>query len=145
MPKDFDELLNPVLVADPRYTREAYHFVREALDFTQELIKRRGESLPRPALGHHITGQELLSGIKDFALVQFGPMSRCVLEEWGITRCEDFGAIVFNLVEHQILSKTEKDRPEDFSGGYDFTEAFVRPFQPTGKATDVPPACDESK
>lgn len=140
MPKDFDDLLTPVLEKDPRYTREAYHFVREALDFTQELIKRRGESLPRPALGHHITGQELLSGIRDFALAQFGPMACSVLEEWGVTRCEDFGAIVFNLVEHQILSKTDNDRPEDFSGGYNFTEAFVRPFRPSCRTSDAPPA-----
>lgn len=139
MPKDFDDLLTPVLEKDPRFTREAYHFVREALDFTQELIKRRGESLPRPALGHHITGKELLDGIRDFALAQFGPMTCSVLAEWGVTRCEDFGAIVFNLVEHQILSKTDNDRPEDFSGGYDFNEVFVRPFQPACRTSSAPP------
>ncbi len=138
MPKDFDEALTPVLVKDPRYTREAYHFVREALDFTQELIRRRGEALPRPKLGHHITGQELLCGIKAFALQQFGPMACCVLEEWGIRKCEDFGAIVFNLVEHEILSKTDNDCQEDFSGGFDFQDAFRRPFQPSGKPEDEP-------
>lgn len=140
MPKDFDDLLTPVLEKDPRYTREAYHFVRESLDFTQELIKRRGETLPRPALGHHITGKELLDGIRDFALAQFGPMASSVLAEWGVTRCEDFGAIVFNLVEHQILCKTDNDRPEDFTGGYDFTEAFVRPFRPACRTSSAPPA-----
>ena len=128
MPKDFDQALEPLLARDSRYPREAYHFVREALDYTQDFVTKANGGRKRD-----IKGQELLVGIRDFALRQFGPMACCVLDDWGIKTCEDFGEIVFNLVEQQILSKTEDDSRNDFKGGYDFEEAFRRPFEPALK------------
>lgn len=125
---DFDTALEPVLAKDPRYARAAYHFVRDALDHTQDMLRQRGQTFPRAEVGHHVSAQELLDGLRDFALQQFGPMAHCVLDDWGVRRCEDFGEIVFNLVEQRILAKTEKDNREDFKGGYDFEEAFRRPF-----------------
>ena len=56
--------------------------------------------------------------------------TKTVLNEWGITRCADFGDIVFNLIEYNVFSKTENDRREDFTEVFDFDEAFVKPFQP---------------
>ena len=53
-----------------------------------------------------------------------------MLNSWGITRCADFGDIVFNLIEYNVFSKTDNDRREDFSNLYDFDEAFVKPFAP---------------
>jgi uncharacterized repeat protein (TIGR04138 family) len=83
----------------------------------------------------HVSGQELLSGIREFALRQFGPMALTVLEEWGVKRCEDFGEIVFNMIESGLLAKTAEDSRDDFKGGYDFMEAFREPFLPRpGKA-----------
>jgi uncharacterized repeat protein (TIGR04138 family) len=117
-----------VISKDTRYSRDAYFFVREALDFTQEHIKKENGGKPR-----HVSGQELLEGIRLFTLQQFGPMARTVLDEWGIRRCEDFGEIVFNMVEHKILSKTDKDSREDFKGGYDFRDAFEKPFIPSAR------------
>ena len=130
---NFDEAVEQILAKDERFHRDAYGFMREALDFTQKIISAKNQGKVR-----HVTGQELLDGIRQFSLQQFGPMACCVLEEWGIRKCEDFGAIVFNLVEHEILSKTENDSLEDFSGGFDFQEAFRRPFQPSGKPEDEP-------
>jgi uncharacterized repeat protein (TIGR04138 family) len=77
-----------------------------------------------------VSGQELLEGIREFALEQYGPMTFALLEGWGLRRCEDFGEIVFHLVDYGVLGKTEQDRREDFAGGYDFREAFLRPFEP---------------
>jgi uncharacterized repeat protein (TIGR04138 family) len=116
---------------DPRYHRDAYHFVREALSFTQDIIKKRNNNDE----SRHITGQELLGGIREFALKQFGPMTRMVFDEWGIRSCEDFGEIVFNMVEHKVLSKEESDTREDFKGGYDFREAFEKPFLPAARSS----------
>lgn len=99
---------------DIRYKIEAYNFVLEALNYTVRRLNR-----PR-----HITGGELLEGIKQYAREQFGPMTRTVFEHWGITQTEDFGHIVFNLVEARLLGKTEQDSLEDFKGGYDFKEVF---------------------
>ena len=127
---DFEQTLEKILKGDKRYRREAYLFVREALDFTQKIAAQNNKDEVR-----HVTGQELLDGIRQFALQQFGPMAMLVLNEWGVTKCEDFGEIVFNMVESGILAKTDKDTREDFRGGYDFFQALRQPFKPTGPAS----------
>ena len=124
----FEEALGKIRAKDPRYQRDAYLFVREALDHTQKTIGKDARGRIR-----HVTGQELLRGIQEYALQQFGPMTQTVLEEWGVRRCEDFGEIVFNMVEVGWLAKTEKDSRADFRGGYDFGEAFRKPFLPPSK------------
>lgn len=124
---NFDEGLEIILAKDSRYTRDAYLFVRDALDFTQKAALRERRE------GFHVTGQELLAGVREYALAQFGPMAITVLEEWGITRCEDFGEIVFNVVEAGLFSKTDTDTREDFKGGYTFEDAFRKPFLPQHK------------
>lgn len=126
---NFDEVVERISVQDTRFHRDAYHFLREALDFTQKQHAKPRKGAP-DAPGRHVTGQELLDGIRRFALQQYGPMTRTLLEEWGIRRCEDFGEIVFNMVEHRLLGKTDTDSRNDFQGGYDFVEAFVTPYQP---------------
>jgi len=126
---NFDEALPHILAKDPRYHHDAYHFVRDALDFTQ---KQATKDSKRP---HHVTGQQLLAGIREFALQQFGPMCLTVFEEWGLRNCQDFGEIVFNMIEIGLLAKTETDSRADFAGGYDFHEAFRDPFLPQRKST----------
>jgi uncharacterized repeat protein (TIGR04138 family) len=124
--KDFASMIEMVLKQDSRYHRDAYDFVREALDFTQKKVCKDTKKIIR-----HVSGQELLDGIREFALSQYGPMTLMVFDEWGIHRCEDFGEIVFNMVENGILSKTPTDTREDFKGGYDFQKAFRDPFLPS--------------
>lgn len=126
---NFDEELEKIVAKDPRYTREAYLFVREALDHTQKMIGKA----PKDDLPRHVSGQQLLEGSRDFALQQYGPMAATVLNEFGIRRCEDFGELVFNMVENSLLAKTDKDSREDFKGGYDFEEAFRKPFLPKSR------------
>ncbi len=125
---NFDEALDLIVAADERFQRDAYLFMREALDFTQKLIGSKNKGKVR-----HVSGQELLDGLRQYALQQFGPMTVTVFEEWGIRNCQDFGEIVFNMVEFGLLAKTEKDSREDFRTGYDFTEAFRKPFWPESK------------
>jgi uncharacterized repeat protein (TIGR04138 family) len=120
---NFERALELIRAKDPRFEEDAYTFVREALDHTQEKIGKGARI-------RHVTGQELLGGIRDFALAQFGPMTMTVLEEWGIRTCQDFGDIVFNMVDIGLLAKTEKDSRTDFAGGYNFYDAFRKPFLP---------------
>jgi uncharacterized repeat protein (TIGR04138 family) len=96
--------------------------------------------MKKPSSGpaRHITGQELLEGIRLYTLQEFGPISRTVLAEWGITRTEDFGNLVFNLVRHGLLGKTDQDKIEDFSSGYLFQEAFTNPFLPASARIPKP-------
>lgn len=132
---DVDDILDSIRQRDPRYSLDAYHFVREALDHTQKQQAKGRKAEPR-----HVTGQELTEGIRAFALDQFGPMAITVLDEWGVRSCEDFGEIVFNMIEARLLGKTDKDSRDDFKGGYDFHEAFRKPFLPSGaKQSPAPP------
>jgi len=103
-----------VLTKDKRYDPESYSFVMSALTHTSKKLKRKG----------HVSGQELLDGIKDYALEQFGPMARIVFEHWGIKTTNDFGEIVFNMINAGILGKKEQDSKLDFNNRYDFKNAF---------------------
>ena len=129
---NFDEVVMQILEKDVRYHRDAYVFLREGLDFTQKLISKENRGATR-----HVTGQELLDGLRQFALQEFGPMAKTVLEEWGLTQCADFGNIVFNMVEIGLLAKTDKDSHDDFQTGYDFTDAFCQPFWPAARRAVV--------
>ena len=137
----FEQALEQLQAKDSRYAREAYLFVREALDHTQKMVIKasresrtsRGEKKVEELPVRHVTGQELTEGIRTYALEQFGPMVLTVFEEWGIRSCADFGEIVFNMVEIGLLAKTDKDSREDFKNGYDFDEAFRKPFLPMAK------------
>lgn len=129
----FEELVERIVARDGRYRPAAYDFVREALDFTQ----RKSSSENKTEVERHVTGQQLLEGIREFALAQLGPMAMTVFESWGVGRCEDFGEIVFNLIEHRVLRKTEADRRDDFKSIYGFEEAFVHPFLPASKLAQL--------
>jgi len=121
---DFAESLEGIVRQDPRYDREAYLFLRDALDFTIKVRKKAKE------VDQHVTGQQLLEGIRQYALKQFGPMVPTVFEYWGVRRGADFGEMVFNFIRVGIFGKTETDSVEDFKGGYTFHDAFVLPFLP---------------
>lgn len=136
---DVEQVLEAILAKDTRYHRDAYYFVRDALDVAQKKFsKSTGRAgADKPA---HVSGQQLLEGIRAHALEQFGPLTLMVLEEWGVRRGEDFGEIVFNMVESSLLGKTEKDSREDFKGGFDFHEAFRKPYLPKGKVLPEKPS-----
>lgn len=114
MTSDFNKKVEEIIKKDPRYKYDAYVFVMEALWFTQNKLKRKG----------HVTGRELSEGIRNFAIEQYGPMAKAVFKHWGIRTTEDFGEIVFNMVENGLMSKTEKDSRNDFKNIYGFQEAF---------------------
>lgn len=119
----YREIIQQILEQDPRYKAAAYDFVREGLDYTMQQLEK-----PEQGPDRHVTGQELSQGLKEFALKQFGPMARTVLAHWGIRRTEDLGEIVFNLVEVELLGKTDDDNRNDFQDVYSFEEAFTQPY-----------------
>lgn len=125
--KNFHEVVQLIRKDDPRYDIGAYVFMRQALDHTLTGIKEREST----SAHRHVSGQELCEGIRDYALEQYGPMALKLLQSWGINRTEDFGQIVFNLVEFGIFGKTETDSIEDFNNVYDFETVFEAPFRPS--------------
>ena len=131
----FAEALESVVDSDPRYQRDGYIFLRDALDYTTKQQKKvKGVSV------RHVTGPELLDGVRQYALKEFGPMVMTVFDSWGIRSCEDIGHMVFNLIGAGVFGKTEQDSIEDFKNVYDFEEAFVKPFAPAKPETLKPPA-----
>ncbi|MCA8923278.1 MAG: hypothetical protein KDD82_15790 [Planctomycetes bacterium] len=98
-----------------RFTLEAYLFLREALDYAQKLV---GEK-------RHVSGTELLEGFRQLAIDSFGPLCHVVFKEWGVQSTAHVGEMVFDLVDCELLSKTEDDRMDDFVGVYDFEQEFA--------------------
>ena len=77
----------------------------------------------------HVSGGELVEGFRQYALREFGPVARMVLQNWGLSGCEDIGAMVFHLIDERVFGKNDSDSPEDFAGHFTFAEAFEEPFQ----------------
>lgn len=125
MRHDLIEALRQIVRDDPRYDLDAYLFLRETLDLAVRLFNK-----PSDGPARHVSGQELLEAIRQHALQEYGPMALRVLQSWGVRRTEDFGEIVFNMVERGVLGKTEEDKKEDFRGCYDFADAFEKPYIP---------------
>lgn len=125
---DFSEIVALICKEDARFDRRAYDFIRLGLDHTVKESKKKATD--RSERARHVTGRELLEGLRVYALDQYGPLAKTVLNAWGIHKCPDFGDIVFNLIEYNIFSKTDNDRREDFADLYSFEDAFVKPFMP---------------
>lgn len=121
-----------ILKKDKRYSKSAYLFVAEAV----RCVTQRVHESDAPGK-RHISGQDLLAGFRERALDEFGPLALDVITEWGITRTEDIGNIVFNMVRHGLLGASDQDSPNDFRNGFDLREAFLAPF-----ASDAPEPSD---
>jgi uncharacterized repeat protein (TIGR04138 family) len=131
----FDESLHELIERDERYPLEAYEFIFHALHHAQKMFDRLPADEPLDAaIGagdskHHVSGPELLDGVRDLALQEFGFMARTVFRMWGTNRTEDWGNIVFNLIDAGMMSKTDNDSLDDFRDVYDMDEALIRGFR----------------
>lgn len=124
---------------DPRYSYEAYEFVFSALTHTQTMLGRAQKPDPSREEEHHVSGPQLLLGVRDLALQEFGLLARTVFRMWGINATADFGEIVFNLVEAGLMSKTPQDDRLDFHDVFDLDEALTR-----GYRIDIPSETQDS-
>jgi uncharacterized repeat protein (TIGR04138 family) len=119
-------LLRKLALKDGRYAPEAFQFLYDSLDHAVKLAGREQSEGPE----RHVTGQELLAGMRAHAIEQFGPLAGAVWRAGGIRDTLDWGRIVFLLVEEGMLNRQETDSIEDFRSGFDFDAAFVRAYQP---------------
>lgn len=110
---------------DRRFSRNAYYFVLDALDFT--LVHYGKDRMTGE--DRHVGAKELLNGIRDLAADQFGPMASFVFHQWGVHSTRDFGEIVFNLIDAGLLSRRAEDSRLDFADGYDFVAVFEEKFR----------------
>jgi uncharacterized repeat protein (TIGR04138 family) len=126
----FDDAVEDCLRRSRRFTREAYYFVRDSLDHTQRFL-RQESGVPELT---HVTGAQLCEGLRRHAIDQFGPLSRLVLNSWGLRTTTDIGGVVFLLIETGAFFRSETDSPADFDAVFDFADAFDRPFLPAAQA-----------
>ena len=111
----FCDLVEEICKKDKRYKPDAYEFLLQGLNFTQSQLKRQA----------HVSGVELARGLRDYAINQYGALACRVLSHWGINQTQDFGNIVFNMIEKKLLSRADEDSLADFNDVYDFKAAFA--------------------
>jgi hypothetical protein len=137
---DVEQIVTLIRKEDPRFDRQAYKFVRDGLEYAVKELKKRDAA--RAKISRHVSGRELSEGLRAYALEQFGPLTKTVLNSWGLHETIHFGDIVYNLIEYNVFSKTEGDRREDFADVFDFETAFVAPFQPRARRLPLPSFAD---
>jgi uncharacterized repeat protein (TIGR04138 family) len=118
------ELMTLLRAAGP-YPLEAFNFVREGLGFTVQKVHDHTDPMADPD-DRHISGQQLCLGLRDFAIEKYGLMAPAVLAHWNIHRTDDFGRIVFAMIDAGLMSRTDEDTIDDFRSVYHFSEAFNR-------------------
>ncbi len=119
--------LRAIWKKDGRYAIEAYQFLYDALDHAVRMTGRAGQEVDK----RHVTGQELLEGMRVRASELYGPLAAHVWRSWGVQRTRDWGEIVFLLVEEGLMNRQETDSIEDFDEVFDLEQAFVESYQPS--------------
>ncbi len=109
------------------FSPHAFQFIRDGLSHTVSMVY--GEDMASAVLdeedeSRHVSGRDLCLGLRDYAIRRYGLLAKTVLNHWGVTQTEDFGKIVFALVEAGLLRKTDEDSMDDFRGVFDFDEEF---------------------
>jgi uncharacterized repeat protein (TIGR04138 family) len=113
---DFEnDSFEDIVEKDKRYAPRAYALLMDVVRFLSED-------------GKPFDAEDIMDEFRERTLDQYGPMSYTVLTEWGVTKCEDLGEMMFNLADAKRVARSENDTQESFIGGYDFKEAFLGPY-----------------
>ena len=122
------------IARESEYALDAFVFVQRGLEHTVREIHGT-LAAEEPEISHeeiesrHVSGSDLCLGLRDYAIAEYGLLARMVLKHWRITSCEDFGNIVFEMIDAGLMHKTEEDCIEDFIGVFDFRNAFTPELQ----------------
>ncbi len=130
------QAMRDLLQEDTRYKFEAYQFIRESLQYAHENLNlpdvahaSESSDAPTPPAPKHVTGQQLCEACRQYAVEQYGFMSKTVLGSWGIRSTSDLGELVYNLIRIEQMRKSETDRREDFDDVFSFDDAFEPKFE----------------
>lgn len=119
----FEEIVDRFLIEDPRYPLKAYLFVRDGFEEITDEQEDDAESKNK-----QLSAKNLSIGLKNYALDKYGPMASFILREWGINATEDFGEIVYNLIDMGLFSQSKGDKKSDFLSLFDLQKELKRPF-----------------
>jgi len=121
----FEEAVNEIAKSDSRYNTAAYVHLKDGLDFTINRIKENEKGTTR-----HVDALELLEGIRDYSIEEYGPMAATLLTEWGINTCDDIGEMVYQLIDCGMFGKQESDTREAFANPFNLISSLEEPFIP---------------
>ncbi len=113
--------IEQIIAEDGRYHPEAFGLLHEGLSRAVGTV--HGEP---QGPGHHVTGQQLCESLHNLALDRYGLMAPAVLRRWGIRDSIDFGNMVYLLIQHGLMRKTEEDSIEDFRDVFNLDRDFDR-------------------
>lgn len=121
--KNFRQGIREIIEKDSRYPAPAYEFISDAVNYTAKKLMRHNQQ------DRHISGEELLQGICEYAIDQYGPMAEEVLKDWGISSGPSVGNVVYNMIDRKLLRASDDDSIEDFNVEFDFSEELRKPFE----------------
>ncbi len=113
-----DSTIENICANDIRYHKNAYHNIFNALAYCETVMKTE----------KNLTAKELVIGYKDITLSKYGALALEVLHHWGIYSTQDIGNIVFNLVNANLLGRSQGDKIEDFKNIFDLTQEMKSPY-----------------
>jgi len=111
--------IDMVISDDGRYKMEAFGFLHEGL--ARAVRNIYGE---KKVPNGHVSGRQLCEGIRDLAIERWGMVAPVVLRKWGINGSIDFGNMVYLLIKHGFMRKTDEDNVEDFRNIFDLDKDF---------------------
>lgn len=121
---EIEEALQAIRRKDARYRSNAYRFLLfEGLEFTQREYLNIAPNETR-----HMAGAELLEGLRQLSIKQFGWLAHDVWKNWGIRKTRDWGNIVYNLVDKNLLRTTEQDSIDEFDDVFEIEDALRNGF-----------------
>ncbi len=113
------------------FSESAFDFVRDGLKHTVQSLQDATASQSNAQASvagtderRHVSGQQLCLGLKDLAIQRWGLLAQTVLKRWGIVQTNDFGTIVYAMIDRAELKSSARDSIDDFKSVYDFDEAF---------------------
>jgi len=115
------ESMESVIRDDGRYPPEAYEFLHEGL---RRAVKEAHGQEGRDPGQSHVTGRQMCEALRDEAMDRWGLLAKTVLDRWNINATIDFGNMVYLLIRHSFMRKTDEDSIEDFRDIYDFATTF---------------------
>lgn len=107
----FMDAVDRICRSDKRYAPDSYEFVSDAVTYTVKKLNRG----KKPRGERHVNGRELVRGVAEYAVEQFGPLAKSVLSDWGLASGGAVGNVVYNLIGESLLYASDDDRLDDFN------------------------------
>ena len=121
MSRQAEKSMEDVIKRDGRYPPAAFGFLHEGLTAAAKDVHGEQAAV---SPNRHVTGQQICAALRNLAVERYGQLAKSVLARWNILSTIDFGNMVYLLIEHGFMKKTQEDSIDDFRDVFDFDQAF---------------------